>query len=84
MWRNRVTRAGLEEMWAEWGAHPLDEPVLLVVDFHLPRPARPRFRDDAATKPDLDKLTRAIGDALCPRTVEEAVLEGLRAGTALA
>ncbi|MFO1058236.1 MAG: hypothetical protein U1E53_14865 [Dongiaceae bacterium] len=34
------------------------------------------FRVEGAT-------VKAIGDALCPRTVEEAVLEGLRAGAGL-
>lgn len=42
---------------------PLDEPVLIAATFYLHRPQRPRFAE-AATKPDLDKLTRAVGDAL--------------------
>lgn len=44
---------------------PLDEPVIVGCVFYLPKPKRPRF-GLAATKPDLDKLQRAVGDALAP------------------
>ena len=42
---------------------PLDEPVEVVAEFYLQPPKRPRFKLPAV-KPDLDKLQRAIGDAL--------------------
>ncbi|MCD4549692.1 RusA family crossover junction endodeoxyribonuclease [Schaalia sp. lx-260] len=62
-WRTKVafevTRAAQSKGWEL----PLDEPVSIDVSFHLPRPTRARF-DRPATKPDLDKLMRAIGDAL--------------------
>ena len=57
-----VRRAAVSAGWDL----PLDEPVMVDVEFHLPRPKRPRW-EDAATKPDLDKLQRAVGDGLCPR-----------------
>jgi crossover junction endodeoxyribonuclease RusA len=42
-----------------------DEPVALTVTFGLPRPKSLSRRVKAHTKrPDLDKLTRAVGDAL--------------------
>jgi Holliday junction resolvase RusA-like endonuclease len=42
-----------------------DEPVGLAVYFHLPRPKSLPKKVHAHTKrPDLDKLTRAVGDAL--------------------
>lgn len=53
---------------------PLDEPVSVCVEFRLPRPARPRFEAVPATRPDLDKLQRAVGDALgeeVPRVLSE-------------
>ena len=43
---------------------PLDEPVRVHVTFWIPRPARPKFKDYPATPFDLDKLQRALGDAL--------------------
>lgn len=47
------------------GVEPLDGPVSLTVLFELPRPKSLRQKDVAHTKrPDLDKLVRAIGDAL--------------------
>lgn len=44
---------------------PLDEPVAIRCCFYLPKPKRARF-GESATKPDLDKLMRAVGDALAP------------------
>lgn len=65
-WRNTVTAATvLAARAADWPLR-LDEPVHVGVTFHLPRPQRPRW-DVPATKPDLDKLQRAVGDALCPQ-----------------
>lgn len=46
------------------GRFPLDQPVYLHVIFGLARPKRPRFKNLPATKPDLDKLTRAVNDAI--------------------
>lgn len=47
---------------ARWDT-PLDEPVEVTATFYLAAPKRPRF-ELPAVKPDLDKLQRAIGDAL--------------------
>lgn len=41
----------------------MDHPVVVDVTFYLPRPQRPRF-PVPAVKPDVDKLQRALGDAL--------------------
>ncbi|CED90603.1 RusA family crossover junction endodeoxyribonuclease [Actinomyces succiniciruminis] len=62
-WRARVRAASLAAaVQARW---PLgyDGPVEVRATFYLPRPARPRFAVPAV-KPDLDKLERAVGDAL--------------------
>lgn len=49
-----------------WGSRgPLDETVHVVVEFHRTRPGGTRrWQTYASTKPDVDKLVRAIGDAL--------------------
>lgn len=45
---------------------PLDAPVELVTDFYIGRPAKPMFDEAPAAKGtgDLDKLVRAVGDAV--------------------
>lgn len=62
-WRQKVAQvAVLYARQAGWEL-PLDEPVAIRVAFTLAPPKRPRW-SEAATKLDLDKLQRAIGDAL--------------------
>jgi len=47
------------------GALPLDGPVGLALSFYLPRPkSAPKRITEPAKLPDLDKLVRALGDAL--------------------
>ena len=59
-WRDAVAIVA-RRAWL--GRPPLDEPVAVDVHFVMPKPRRPKF-DRPATKPDADKLQRAIGDAL--------------------
>ena len=61
-WRAAV-RAAAEESIAEDGWETLDEPCRVRLTFVMPRPKRPRW-GLPAVKPDIDKLTRAIFDAL--------------------
>lgn len=62
-WRQKVAQvAVLYARQAGWEL-PLDEPVVVRVAFTLAPPKRQRW-DKPAVKPDLDKLQRAIGDAL--------------------
>lgn len=42
---------------------PIDAPVAVEAVFYMPRPKRPRW-SLPATKPDTDKLQRAVGDGL--------------------
>lgn len=58
-WRERVTAAAL------WCApvELMEGPLVLAVAFAMPRPKTVK-REFPSVKPDLDKLTRAIGDAL--------------------
>lgn len=51
---------------------PLSGPVAMRVTFYLPRPkSAPRKVLYPATRPDLDKLVRSVGDALCGLAYEE-------------
>lgn len=63
-WRTIVARAAADAARSAGWAPQYDGPVAVQAHFYLPRPKRPRFPDHAATKPDLDKLARAVGDAL--------------------
>lgn len=62
-WRNRVILKVMEEFGRR---PPLDEPVILVVSFLLPRgrARADRRYPDGQGSGDLDKLVRAIGDAV--------------------
>jgi crossover junction endodeoxyribonuclease RusA len=63
-WRDSVSAAARDE----FGDRPmLDEPVRVTVDFYFPMPkARGKKHSllPKKTAPDLDKLCRAVGDAL--------------------
>lgn len=61
-WRQAVVDAVREQLGDR---PPLDGPVELSVRFYLPRPkSAPKRVTEPAKKPDLDKLMRAVGDAL--------------------
>jgi len=61
-WRSVVAA---EAHTAMNGRSPLDAPVEITVKFYLPRPkSAPKSRTLPDRKPDLDKLARAIGDAI--------------------
>lgn len=66
-WRLRVARAA-EAAARKAGWEPRhDGPVAVTAIFLLPRPKSvPKSRQWPHVKPDLDKLQRAIGDALSP------------------
>lgn len=61
-WRVAV-RAAAEAAVEEAGWETLDEPCCVRLGFTMPSPKRPRW-GVPAVKPDLDKLTRAVFDAL--------------------
>ncbi len=60
-WREAVSDAGAK---AIDGASPLDGPLFCEITFWMPRPAKSKFKDFPAVKPDGDKLQRAVWDAL--------------------
>lgn len=49
---------------AHRGRMPFDEPLRLVMTFHMHKPGRPKFKIAPAVMPDGDKLQRAVQDAL--------------------
>ena len=73
-WRESVRAAALAAMGDDWT--PLDGPLHVAIAFHLPRPkghygtgrnagvVKPSAPRYPAGKPDIDKLTRAILDAV--------------------
>jgi len=61
-WRAQV-RAAAAAAVEDAGWETLDEPCRVHLGFTMPAPKRPRW-DVPAVKPDLDKLTRAVFDAL--------------------
>lgn len=55
-----------EHLLARWDGPPLDGPVIVRLEFVMPRPASTpkRSTPPAVKRPDLDKLTRAVLDAI--------------------
>jgi crossover junction endodeoxyribonuclease RusA len=61
-WRESVKWAAVE---ARRGGAPLTGPLLLLLEFRLPRPkSAPKSRKHPDKKPDIDKLIRSTMDAL--------------------
>lgn len=60
-WRELVSDAGAKAMD---GRSPLDGPLFCDITFWLPKPAKSKFPDFPAVKPDGDKLVRSVFDAL--------------------
>ena len=60
-WRTAIVNTCIENLPKGWVA--LDEPVELIVNFYMPKP-KTVDRPLPSVAPDLDKLIRAVGDAL--------------------
>lgn len=60
-WRTAIVNTCIENLPEGWIA--LDEPVELIVNFYMPKP-KTVDRPLPSVAPDLDKLVRAVGDAL--------------------
>ena len=77
-WREAVRRAARQVTGvAGWAA--ITEPVVLSATFTLPNTAAADARGDTfyAQTPDLDKLIRAVGDSLIPRSIPTKDFRGL-------
>lgn len=60
-WRELVSDAGAKAMD---GRSPLNGPLFCDITFFVPAPAKSKFKDFPAVKPDGDKLQRSVWDAL--------------------
>jgi Holliday junction resolvase RusA-like endonuclease len=60
-WREAISDAGAKVMD---GGDPLDGPLFCDLTFYLPKPRTTKFKQFPAGKPDVDKTTRAVLDAL--------------------
>ena len=60
-WRTAIVQACIDYLPSDWV--PLDEPVELIVNFYMSKPASVK-RSLPSVAPDLDKLIRSVGDAL--------------------
>ncbi|WP_165242103.1 RusA family crossover junction endodeoxyribonuclease [Corynebacterium lizhenjunii] len=58
-WRNTL----ILHMRNQYKGPPLNQPLHITATFYMPRPKHPKYPTPAVT-PDLDKLARALGDAL--------------------
>ena len=76
-WRDMVNLTAVNAAHQNSITLPLDGPLYIAATFYLPKPKRPAY-DVPATKPDLDKLARAIGDALSPKTRQRVIAEDSR------
>ena len=74
VWRTRVKRAAQEAAREAGWETRYDGPVAVTALFLLPRPKSAKGRFLPHVKPDLDKLIRAVGDALAPYK-QEGVLK---------
>ncbi len=61
-WRSAVEAAARQAAGASWAT--IDGPVSITGEVRLLKPGTTKFGDAPAGPPDLDKLQRAIGDAL--------------------
>lgn len=61
-WRSAVEAAARQAAGPEW--ETIDGPVFIAGEVKLRKPDTTKFGDAPAGPPDLDKLQRAIGDAL--------------------
>jgi Holliday junction resolvase RusA-like endonuclease len=60
-WRTAIVNEVIATLPADW--EPIDGPCELIVNFYMPKPASVK-RSAPSVAPDLDKLVRAVGDAL--------------------
>jgi Holliday junction resolvase RusA-like endonuclease len=68
-WRQTITHAVEQYTGTYFGAwEPLDAPVIVQAVFYLERPKSAKDRPFPHKRQDLDKLARALGDALAPKT----------------
>lgn len=75
-WMNRVRSAALREAAAQGVTAMIDVPVSVFIQFYFPRPAtaKNRLYPHKRSVGDIDKLSRAVLDALQPTRTERGIL----------
>lgn len=76
-WRTRIASAIYNAAFQNGWELPLDEPIKISAHFTLRKPKTVK-RDHPSVKPDLDKLARAVGDALGNKTPHQTLAEDSR------
>jgi len=61
-WRNTIKAAAKLAAGPAW--EPIDTAVMITGEFRIHKPRTTKFRDHPAGPKDLDKMQRALGDAL--------------------
>lgn len=77
-WRERVLVYSLNAAQKQGWADNWNGLVEAEYEFILPKPKRPTFKWWPGTKPDLDKLIRAVNDAISPLSPRKILAEDSR------
>jgi crossover junction endodeoxyribonuclease RusA len=72
-WRKAVSEAALLALADQQLVKPFQSPVKVVITFFLPRPAKPKHERYPGSKPDLDKLVRAVLDGCLPVWADDSL-----------
>lgn len=65
--------------WQAYSDPPIEVPVRVRATFHMKRPQRPKFKESPAVAPDLDKMFRAVGDAMSGQIYkDDSLIVGLK------
>jgi len=73
-WRSAVKEAALLALNDHQLFKPFTGPVRVSITFFLARPAKPKWPIFPASKPDLDKLVRAVLDGCLPVWTDDSLV----------
>jgi len=73
-WRKAVSEAALLALADHQAVKPFTGPVKVAITFYLAKPAKPKWVNVPASKPDLDKLIRAVLDGCLPVWTDDALV----------
>jgi Holliday junction resolvase RusA-like endonuclease len=77
-WRKAVSEAASKAL-VESKLEPFKAPVRIDLTFYLAKPAKPKWALVPASKPDLDKLIRAVLDGCLPLWSDDALVVEIKA-----
>jgi len=73
-WRSAVKEAALLALNERHLLKPFTGPVRVSITFFLAKPAKPKWAVFPASKPDLDKLVRAVLDGCLPVWTDDSLV----------